>query len=443
MIETLLIIGVVLLLVVYLRTKPSMAKTGPFLPDSYLIGIGLYVTGAVYIALFEDIPRANELFAISSLTLMSALSGSIVFSLFCSSYYGNTRFSQHFSRIDSGPIERLAVKVLLGISAVVCVIFVYVVLSSSIIGALLSIASIVSDSTLLDARKAITSGSDGYFAPGYIKQFRDIIIPVALVSTMAVNAHYRKSSLVWIAFAASLSAMVISGQRLVFVIFFVSLLLGSYYINKFSVPGINRGLGSVRIPWLSIGVMILLYGLLTIMLGRVTEGLSLFGSMLDVMLNLLDRIFLAAPRENTITLPLWYSMGPTYGASWLSDLAGILPGVSESFSNILHSNVGGSLQGNSPLGLPADIWFAWGWGGVLIIPFVYAFGIGMLDMVLLSRRSAIFFGLKIYLFVVLPICYSPFLFILYGGAVTLILIVFVAVIRTGANWSGQHAMDRP
>lgn len=49
------------------------------------------------------------------------------------------------------------------------------------------------------------------------------------------------------------------------------------------------------------------------------------------------------------------------------------------------------MQGNSPLGLPCDMWFAWGWVGVTVIPFTYTLLVGFLDMLLLSNKSVIFF----------------------------------------------------
>jgi hypothetical protein len=191
------------------------------------------------------------------------------------------------------------------------------------------------------------------------------------------------------------------------------------------------------VPWVAIVLLFVAYGLLTVLLGRANPDLSLAGMIANIFVNLIDRIVLAAPRENLLTFEIWQSLGPTYGESWLADLGGILPGVRESLSNILHSATGGSLQGNSPLGLAADVWLAWGWAGVVLIPFFYAFAVGLLDMLLLSNRSAIFFALKIYLFVVLPICYSPYLFVLYGGAAALILMTFSETLRSKPWWESS------
>ncbi len=441
MTEFLLTTSAAILLGLYIWFKPKLRQVGPFLPDSFLFGIGLYALGAMIVHLTEGLPNSDELVVISLTALMSASLGGILFVLLFGRLYRDVRFVDQFSRIDSGPLERLSINLLLLISGILCMTFVYVVFSSSIVGALLSIASLVSDSTFLDARKAITSGTDGYFAPGYVKQFRDIIIPVLLIATMGITPAFRRRPVVWFAFVSAVVAMTVSGQRLVFVVFFLSLLLGYYYTSRFPDRRRNSVRRESRSLWSGIAVLFVIYVALTVLLGRASDELTVAGIIVDIFLNLVDRIFLAAPRENIITFPLWHVLGPTYGQSWLADLSGILPGVSESFSNILHSQTGGSLQGNSPLGLPADIWLAWGWAGILIVPFVYAVAVGILDMVLLTSRTAIFFGMKIYLFVVLPICYSPFLFVLYGGAVTIMMLLLVFLLRSRRYWKTHPAVD--
>jgi len=436
----LLLIGSVLVLIwCYLSIKPAMRQVGPFLPDSYLFGIGLYTVGAILVFLTHPGPDSIEIAAISLVAMTSALLGAVLFVFMCGSFYKPVDFHRQFSGTDSGQIEQFSIKAMLLLSGIVCIAFVYAVFSNSIIGALLSIASLAGDSTLLDARKAITAGSAGYLAPGYVKQFRDIIIPIAIMATMVITPGFRRSPVVWFGFGTAIIAMLVSGQRLVFVIFFVALLLASYYTSQFAGRRRRVDAGRRRVPWLAIVLLLVAYGLLTVLLGRVNPDLSPFGLIAEISVNLFDRILLAAPQENLLTFEVWQNIGPTYGESWLADLGGILPGVRESLSNILHSATGGSIHGNSPLGLPADVWLAWGWAGLILIPFLYAFAIGLLDMLLLANRSAIFFAVKIYLFVILPICYSPYLFILYGGAVALILITFSEILRSKPWWRASAA----
>jgi len=435
----LLIASVLALLWCYSRIKPAMRQVGPFLPDSYLFGIGLYTVGAILVCLTHPGPDSIEIVAMSLVAMTSALLGAVLFVFVCGSLYKTVDFNRQFAGIDSGPIEQYSIKAMLLLSGLVCIAFVYAVFSNSIIGALLSIASLASDSTLLDARKAITAGSEGYLAPGYVKQFRDIIIPIAIMATMAITPGFRRSPIVWFGFGTAIIAMLVSGQRLVFVVFFVALLLASYYTNRFAGWRSGVKTGRRRVPWLAIVLLLAAYGLLTVLLGRANPDLSPSGLIADIFVNLFDRILLAAPRENLLTFNVWQNLGPTYGESWLADLGGILPGVRESLSNVLHSATGGSMHGNSPLGLPADVWLAWGWAGLILIPLAYAFAIGLLDMLLLTNRSAIFFAVKIYLFVVLPICYSPYLFVLYGGVVALILITFSEILRSRPWWRSSAA----
>lgn len=427
MLTVLLSACALVLMMIYLRVKPKFRQVGPFLPDSFLIGLSIYAVGAVWVVHVERLPNADRILMMSGAGLLAGLCGAILFSLLCGRAYHGVSFVDDFAATNPGRKERLLVNGLLGLSTVICITFVIMVLSNSIVGALLSVASLVSDSMLLVARKAITSGSDGYFAPGYIKQFRDIIIPILVVSVMAMQPIRRYNLASAGALAAAVLAMVLSGQRLVFVVLFLTLMLGSFYVRRNRETGRQ---GSLRFgTMIALALLAVLYGGLTMLLGRTEEGVGALGMALQVASNLLERIFVIPPYENALTFPVWYSLGPTWGGSWIADLGGVLPGAGESFANLLHSARGGSLQGNSPLGLPSDVWLAWGWVGCLIVPFLYAFGAGSLDMLLLTERSPVFFGTRCYLFVALPICYSPFLFVLYGGAVAAVLIACVKLVR--------------
>ena len=153
----LLIASILVLLWFYSRIKPAMRQAGPFLPDSYLFGIGLYTVGAILVSAANPGPDSIEIAAISLVALTSALLGAMLFVVASGSFYQNVDFRRQYASIDSGPIEQVSIKVMLLLSGLICVAFVYAVFSNSRIGALLSIASLASDSTLLDARKAITS----------------------------------------------------------------------------------------------------------------------------------------------------------------------------------------------------------------------------------------------------------------------------------------------
>ena len=97
---------------------------------------------------------------------------------------------------------------------------------------------------------------------------------------------------------------------------------------------------------------------------------------------LAHRAVIAVPRENTLSYPLWTGQPHAPGSGWMTDLAGIRPGTQSQLSNELSDvNKGGSL-GNSPLGLATDVFYNWGWLGVMIVPALYALGFLWLDIAL-------------------------------------------------------------
>lgn len=429
-----MMIAAAALFAIYLRLKPRTAQVGPFLPDWYLLGISIYATGCCYLTFFDNRLYSQEVTVIALLALISALLGAITFLLLQRTQYKNVDYREHLKHSTAGPYENGAIYLGILFSSLISLLFIYFVFSNSIIGALLSIASVTGDSTLLVARKAITSGSEGYFAPGYIKQFRDILIPIFLIAIMFTHANTRMSLTTKLIFLVSLGsavlAMLVSGQRLVIIILLVTLFMGRHYYAKIRLQRDPQKKNKRTGQLVLISALLLFYGGSTILLGRVTEDASLSESILGLAGGFFERVFLASPSENMTTYRFWGAIGPTMGDSWVGELGTILPGMKGfSLANQLHSLMGGSEEGNSPLGLPVDVWFAWGWTGVLIIPFFYAIFWGFLDMVLMSERSPLFGALKIYLALAAPIMMSPYGFILYGGAVAVILILWVKGLR--------------
>src|SRR5207237_5542195 len=131
------------------------------------------------------------------------------------------------------------------------------------------------------------------------------------------------------------------------------------------------------------------------------------------------------------------------GGSWLDDFAGSFAGKPTArLSSALHAQAGGSEEGNSPLAFPIDTWFAWGWVGLVLIPMVFAICLATIDRILLSTPSVIFCGLKCYLLFVIPIFFSPYLFFLYGGAVTLVLIATISIMHASRRGLSHGSYDR-
>ena len=74
-------------------------------------------------------------------------------------------------------------------------------------------------------------------------------------------------------------------------------------------------------------------------------------------------------------------------------------GSNSGFSNKLHSLNLGSIQGKSVLGLPIDVYFAYGYTGVILFPFIYSILINKFDKVLRKSNYTIIYVCRIYLFI--------------------------------------------
>lgn len=404
---------------VYVGVRPGWRRSGPYLPDSFVAGLAIFAIGAVINAFEMDTDAATEVATMGCLAACSGLVGAIIGCGWSRKRDFRTYLTE--CRQNVRPLDRWTIVVGLGLSSAVCVWFIHAVMSSGAISALLSIGSLMSDSTsLTTARKMITAGTEGYFAPGYVKQFRDILVPVLLSAMIAVHGRLPRSIFFWGVAVIALAAMLLTGQRSILLVYVATLMLASHYVIGLS----RRVLVATGITTFAV------LGVVTVLLGRTAEG---FGGPLEsagaAAESIVERIFVAAPHENTITHPVWRPVGPTMGESWLDDFAGLSSKSTTRLSNRLHAEAGGSEEGNSPLALPVDIWLAWGWVGLMIVPLSYALCLSTLDRLLVARNSVLLFGLKMYLVFVVPLFYSPYLFVLYGGAVTVALLALVFVSR--------------
>ena len=144
---------------------------------------------------------------------------------------------------------------------------------------------------------------------------------------------------------------------------------------------------------------------------------------------LVHRAIIAVPRENTTTYSFWASRSPASGVGWITDLSGLRPGTQRQLSNELSEVIRGGPLGNSPLGLATDLYYNWGWPGVASFPLLGALLFLLIDIVAVGSNSPLLFAAKIFLFFSIPIMYSPFMFILYGGAVVIALTGYVWVLK--------------
>ena len=70
-----------------------------------------------------------------------------------------------------------------------------------------------------------------------------------------------------------------------------------------------------------------------------------------------------------------YDQTVQFGAEWLTDILGILPGEykGSDLANRVHALLYGSDRGTSPVSLWGSVYYNWGWFGILLFPPLLSF----------------------------------------------------------------------
>ncbi len=211
-----------------------------------------------------------------------------------------------------------------------------------------------SETSVLELRVGFSSGEERWFAPGYVKQLRDVLMPLA---ALLVLFTLRLKPLRFLVVAALLIPivavlMISSGERGPVLLF----LIGAAYSARQSL---RNGTYSLRVLLVPLVCVAAVGG------GAFVALTSSFTSRqyddMPMALILADRIVTRAPEENVNGAPVW-SQGASFpGAGWLSELASVLPGTQVTLSNLIHEELGGSDKGNSVLGMWVDVFYNFGY----------------------------------------------------------------------------------
>lgn len=419
--EFLLVVCVVMGAGFYVAARLHSRKRRIYLPDFFIFMLGTHFAGALWINIVNKSISSVFVLEISSMALISAtLVGSLVVSTSREPQRkpGNRLRYAKPKFFTYGLIATLLVNVSI----------VALLLSNPAIWNLLIATFVVDDATLLEVRKAITASTEGYMSPGLIKVFRDILSPIAVSAAIIGSRAGLKSVLLWVTILSIITAVIIGGQRFPMMVLIVMIAVSQVVRKK--IHDNELRIRSLR-TFLLYGVAgLALFSFLTRILGRGSSEEGPLAAILAPVTGILERVLFIVPNEANRTFFFWHPSGPSYGLSWLSDLATLVPGVSVStFSSQLHQAGGGSAQGNAPLFFAADSWLAFGHVGVAISAAVFFLLYHFIDRVLWVYLSPLSYATRFLMMLYIPMMYSPFLFLLNGGIFVLPLIVMMIIHR--------------
>lgn len=414
--------------VLFLALRLAAGHRRIYLPDAFVIATATHVIGALI--LFIQTPNGETVFMLSAAFL----------SFFTAAAF--TAFYMTVSPLPQWglPLTRFKFRAGYSIAMVGVVIvnglIIALVLSNPAIFVLAIGALAATDQgALLDIRKAITASTEGYMSPGVIKILRDQISPIVIASYILAKPAATRSVLFWLTTLIVLLAMLIGGQR--FPIVMLIIVLVCSLVGRRLIEGHRSALRPAHLLMLALSSLALFFSM-SLLLGRTGESGSGVHAVFWTLASLLQRIFATPLLEAEKTFFYWHSLGPTLGASWWADLTMLLPGKStSSFSSELHQLAGGSAEGNAPLFFAADAWLAFGWAGIVVTAFLFVGVLHYIDMVLWRFRSPSGDATRFLLFFNVPLMYSPFLFLLYGGLVAFAMCVLSIALY--GNWASPHS----
>ncbi len=281
-----------------------------------------------------------------------------------------------------------------------------------------NISSIVNDGTLMYARKTISSGDSGYYAPGLIKLIRDILAPTLIFYILVFYKEVKKIP-ISLLIISTIIAILAGGRRNPLLALFFAIYVGIKMRRK------NKPMN-----FLELGVYLIIFigimGFMNILLGRGLDsiGLSFLETNLNVLYQIFYRIFIEVPNSNIIAYNFVLNQDFKLGEYWFNGIMTLLPGTQIAFSNELHSFLGGSYQGNAVLGFPLSSYINFGFLGVSIIPLIILWCFNLIDRMCSKINRPFLWSIRMIMFVYIPLSYDPQIFLISGGLIFLSIFVF-------------------
>lgn len=404
-----LILGVISLLILIVMIFKGKNFHQVMLVDAFFFGIFAYYLGSLIAFLFLDqfLNYGTEVIELSSIAFFS------------STIYFYFIKRKSFVLKNFGDSKNLNL---------IFLVFFFIVSFNFLFSILIyrdffmgnSLSQILSGD-LLYVRKMITSGDSGYYFPGLIKQVRDILAPTFLIYLFIRFPKVQWPKIIVLIISSCL-AIFFGGQRGPFIVLLYAILVGQTINNMHYLK--NLKINYLKFILFGITGLIVLINLNQILGRSIDEEIGGSGFLFNGIVQLFYRFFVEVPASNIIIYQFVVEQNFVFGELWLNDLKTLLPGPGVSFSNEIHSQLGGSYEGNAVLGLPLSSYINFGIAGVILVPIIFMYFLNYVDTKIFEINSPSLISIRYVMLCFLPLSYDPTIFLLNGGIVFLGIFIF-------------------
>ncbi len=208
-----------------------------------------------------------------------------------------------------------------------------------------------------------------YFAPGYVNQFKNVLLPVLvgyLCARYVLSWQRRRIDLIAIGTLVPLSLLFLlgTGQRAAFV--YAALIILVFFMAVLPPKTARRARVVIMVSSVAI------FSMSTLILGR--GGLTQIQSTSDIgslIAQLARRIFLDNQLSGVYGFRYVYVRPVQFGAEWVGSFKDLLPGQGGvRIANEVFAAMYGSLLGTAPLSIWGSLWYNFGVLGVTVFPWL-------------------------------------------------------------------------
>jgi oligosaccharide repeat unit polymerase len=241
--------------------------------------------------------------------------------------------------------------------------------------------TMISANDLIDFKSArlATYSGENYYAPGFVNQFKNILLPIGL-TIISLNLFLNQRKIlfylsIFVFGVFILYALLGTGQRapLLYAMFSIGIGLSLIYKIKLRYIGFF------------ISTIIVLFAIISVNSGRVVD------ENINAIMSIFIRIFYVDQLEGLIGFRYIYELDYSWFYEWSQGMLGILPGHSgSSLEHELYNNLHGTPRGTSSISIPASVYYNGSLLSVFILFFILGIGYAYIySRLLIGRRTVV------------------------------------------------------